>query len=248
MIFLFTVFAFIHFFNPLILSRVWGAGMGVCLYPNCTRHVEKQRQMYSPQVQFFELWEETRAHWTSFAPHVPPTAFFVFEWEARSEVCLINWIRVRYQPVCPVSFLGPVEHVQLLAPFVVIRNKEVNITAVVLPSHSRTVTYFWWLGNNTEVTSAKKDSLKTFSLKFLWLAIYILVVIFLSCIVSAAVSRLLNINALICAWEVFLMFKKNKATKERSRAKSSKVIEHVLCAWSTLRLTLAERSSRVLIT
>uniref|UniRef100_A0A671UYN3 Sortilin related VPS10 domain containing receptor 3 n=1 Tax=Sparus aurata TaxID=8175 RepID=A0A671UYN3_SPAAU len=44
----------------------------------------------------------------------------------------------------------PVEHVQLLTPFVVIRNKEVNITAVVLPSHSRTVTYFWWLGNNTE--------------------------------------------------------------------------------------------------
>uniref|UniRef100_A0A7N6B717 PKD domain-containing protein n=1 Tax=Anabas testudineus TaxID=64144 RepID=A0A7N6B717_ANATE len=30
----------------------------------------------------------------------------------------------------------PVEHVQLLAPFVVIRNKEINITAVVLPSHS----------------------------------------------------------------------------------------------------------------
>uniref|UniRef100_A0A7N8YK26 Sortilin related VPS10 domain containing receptor 3 n=1 Tax=Mastacembelus armatus TaxID=205130 RepID=A0A7N8YK26_9TELE len=44
----------------------------------------------------------------------------------------------------------PVEHIQLLAPFVVIRNKEVNITAVVLPTHSRTVTYFWWLGNNTE--------------------------------------------------------------------------------------------------
>uniref|UniRef100_A0A3Q1H540 PKD domain-containing protein n=1 Tax=Anabas testudineus TaxID=64144 RepID=A0A3Q1H540_ANATE len=44
----------------------------------------------------------------------------------------------------------PVEHVQLLAPFVVIRNKEINITAVVLPSHSRTVTYFWWIGNNTE--------------------------------------------------------------------------------------------------
>ncbi|XP_036971360.1 VPS10 domain-containing receptor SorCS3 [Acanthopagrus latus] len=44
----------------------------------------------------------------------------------------------------------PVEHVQLLTPFVVIRNKEVNITAAVLPSHSRTVTYFWWLGNNTE--------------------------------------------------------------------------------------------------
>uniref|UniRef100_A0A8C3G8R1 PKD domain-containing protein n=1 Tax=Cyclopterus lumpus TaxID=8103 RepID=A0A8C3G8R1_CYCLU len=44
----------------------------------------------------------------------------------------------------------PVEHVRLLAPFVVIKNKEVNITAVVLPSHSRTVTFFWWLDNNTE--------------------------------------------------------------------------------------------------
>ncbi|XP_061686256.1 VPS10 domain-containing receptor SorCS3 isoform X2 [Syngnathoides biaculeatus] len=44
----------------------------------------------------------------------------------------------------------PVELVQLLAPFVVIRNKEVNISAVVLPSHPRTITYFWWLGNTTE--------------------------------------------------------------------------------------------------
>uniref|UniRef100_A0A8C7TW62 PKD domain-containing protein n=1 Tax=Oncorhynchus mykiss TaxID=8022 RepID=A0A8C7TW62_ONCMY len=44
----------------------------------------------------------------------------------------------------------PVEHVQLLAPFVAIKNKEVNLTAVVWPIHSRTVTYFWWLGNNTE--------------------------------------------------------------------------------------------------
>ena len=52
--------------------------------------------------------------------------------------------------VC-IPLSGPVEHVQLLAPFVVIRNREVNITAVVWPSHSRTVTYFWWLGNNTEV-------------------------------------------------------------------------------------------------
>uniref|UniRef100_A0A8C7MHT4 VPS10 domain-containing receptor SorCS3-like n=1 Tax=Oncorhynchus kisutch TaxID=8019 RepID=A0A8C7MHT4_ONCKI len=44
----------------------------------------------------------------------------------------------------------PVEHVQFLAPFVAIKNKEVNLTAVVWPIHSRTVTYFWWLGNNTE--------------------------------------------------------------------------------------------------
>ncbi|XP_058627043.1 VPS10 domain-containing receptor SorCS3 isoform X2 [Onychostoma macrolepis] len=44
----------------------------------------------------------------------------------------------------------PVEHIQLLAPYVVIKNKEVNLTAVVWPSHFRTLTYFWWLGNNTE--------------------------------------------------------------------------------------------------
>uniref|UniRef100_A0A4W5KHC7 Uncharacterized protein n=1 Tax=Hucho hucho TaxID=62062 RepID=A0A4W5KHC7_9TELE len=35
-----------------------------------------------------------------------------------------------------------VEHLQLLAPFVVIKNKEVNLTAVVWPIHSRTLTYF----------------------------------------------------------------------------------------------------------
>ncbi|XP_047659454.1 VPS10 domain-containing receptor SorCS3 [Tachysurus fulvidraco] len=46
--------------------------------------------------------------------------------------------------------VSPVEHIQLLAPFVVIKNKEVNLTAVVWPSYSRTLTYFWWLGNNTE--------------------------------------------------------------------------------------------------
>ncbi|KAI5090031.1 VPS10 domain-containing receptor SorCS3 [Silurus meridionalis] len=45
---------------------------------------------------------------------------------------------------------SPVEHAQLLAPFVVIKNKEVNLTAMVWPAHSRTLTYFWWLGNNTE--------------------------------------------------------------------------------------------------
>uniref|UniRef100_A0A674AKX9 VPS10 domain-containing receptor SorCS3-like n=1 Tax=Salmo trutta TaxID=8032 RepID=A0A674AKX9_SALTR len=44
----------------------------------------------------------------------------------------------------------PVEHVQLLAPFVAIKNKEVNLTAVVWPIHSRTLNYFWWLGNSTE--------------------------------------------------------------------------------------------------
>ncbi|KAJ0033445.1 hypothetical protein NQD34_000552 [Periophthalmus magnuspinnatus] len=58
----------------------------------------------------------------------------------------------------------PVEHVQLLAPFVVIRNKEVNISAVVLPNQPRTVTYFWWLGNNSEPVISLDGSIShTFS-------------------------------------------------------------------------------------
>uniref|UniRef100_A0A8C4S2L0 Sortilin related VPS10 domain containing receptor 3 n=1 Tax=Erpetoichthys calabaricus TaxID=27687 RepID=A0A8C4S2L0_ERPCA len=44
----------------------------------------------------------------------------------------------------------PVEHVHLSVPFVAIKNKEVNLTAVVWPNRSRTITYFWWFGNNTE--------------------------------------------------------------------------------------------------
>uniref|UniRef100_A0A8B9VR42 PKD domain-containing protein n=1 Tax=Anas zonorhyncha TaxID=75864 RepID=A0A8B9VR42_9AVES len=44
----------------------------------------------------------------------------------------------------------PVEHVHLSIPFVAIRNKDVNITAVVWPSQAGTLTYFWWFGNNTK--------------------------------------------------------------------------------------------------
>ncbi|XP_054840229.1 VPS10 domain-containing receptor SorCS3 [Eublepharis macularius] len=44
----------------------------------------------------------------------------------------------------------PVERVHLSVPFVAIRNKEVNLTAVVWPSQSGTLTYFWWFGNNTK--------------------------------------------------------------------------------------------------
>ncbi|KAG7463022.1 hypothetical protein MATL_G00190840 [Megalops atlanticus] len=44
----------------------------------------------------------------------------------------------------------PVERVHLSAPFVAIKNKEVNLTAVVWPSHSRTAAFFWWFGNSTE--------------------------------------------------------------------------------------------------
>uniref|UniRef100_A0A5F8HH65 Sortilin related VPS10 domain containing receptor 3 n=1 Tax=Monodelphis domestica TaxID=13616 RepID=A0A5F8HH65_MONDO len=44
----------------------------------------------------------------------------------------------------------PVEHVHLSVPFVAIRNKEVNVTAVVWPSQLGTLTYFWWFGNSTK--------------------------------------------------------------------------------------------------
>uniref|UniRef100_A0A672Z6S4 Sortilin related VPS10 domain containing receptor 1 n=1 Tax=Sphaeramia orbicularis TaxID=375764 RepID=A0A672Z6S4_9TELE len=43
------------------------------------------------------------------------------------------------------------EYIHLSAPFVALRNKEVNLTAVLWPSQVGTVTYIWWIGNNTEV-------------------------------------------------------------------------------------------------
>ncbi|XP_029918697.1 VPS10 domain-containing receptor SorCS1 [Myripristis murdjan] len=42
------------------------------------------------------------------------------------------------------------EYIHLAAPFVAVKNKEVNLTAVLLPSQVGTVTYIWWIGNNTE--------------------------------------------------------------------------------------------------
>ncbi|XP_048104276.1 LOW QUALITY PROTEIN: VPS10 domain-containing receptor SorCS1 [Alosa alosa] len=42
------------------------------------------------------------------------------------------------------------EHIHLAAPFVAVKNKEVNLTAVLWPSQVGTVTYIWWLGNNSE--------------------------------------------------------------------------------------------------
>ncbi|XP_063051875.1 VPS10 domain-containing receptor SorCS1-like [Engraulis encrasicolus] len=44
----------------------------------------------------------------------------------------------------------PLEHIHLSAPFVAVKNKEVNVTAVLWPSQVGTVTYIWWLGNNSE--------------------------------------------------------------------------------------------------
>lgn len=49
------------------------------------------------------------------------------------------------------AWVGQLEYIHLSAPFVVVRNKEVNLTAVLLPSQVGTVTYIWWIGNNTEV-------------------------------------------------------------------------------------------------
>ncbi|KAK6293648.1 hypothetical protein J4Q44_G00359740 [Coregonus suidteri] len=42
------------------------------------------------------------------------------------------------------------EHVQLSAPSVVVRNKAVNLTTVLKPSYVGTVTYYWWFNNHTE--------------------------------------------------------------------------------------------------
>nr|XP_057913514.1 VPS10 domain-containing receptor SorCS1 isoform X2 [Doryrhamphus excisus] len=42
------------------------------------------------------------------------------------------------------------EYIHLSAPFVAVRNKEVNLTAVLWPSQVGTATYIWWIGNNTE--------------------------------------------------------------------------------------------------
>uniref|UniRef100_A0A4W5NTI4 PKD domain-containing protein n=1 Tax=Hucho hucho TaxID=62062 RepID=A0A4W5NTI4_9TELE len=42
------------------------------------------------------------------------------------------------------------EYIHLSAPFVAVKSKEVNLTAVLWPSQVGTVTYIWWFGNNTE--------------------------------------------------------------------------------------------------
>lgn len=54
--------------------------------------------------------------------------------------------------VC-VDALGPVEHVYFSIPIVAIRGKAANLTAVVWPSHTRTLTFFWWFDNSSEVRS-----------------------------------------------------------------------------------------------
>uniref|UniRef100_A0A3B3D5D5 Sortilin related VPS10 domain containing receptor 3b n=1 Tax=Oryzias melastigma TaxID=30732 RepID=A0A3B3D5D5_ORYME len=45
---------------------------------------------------------------------------------------------------------SPVERIYLSAPIVTIRGKAANLTAVAWPSHSRTLTFFWWFDNSSE--------------------------------------------------------------------------------------------------
>nr|XP_020486526.1 VPS10 domain-containing receptor SorCS3-like [Labrus bergylta] len=45
---------------------------------------------------------------------------------------------------------SPVERVYLSAPIVAISGKEANLTAVVWPSHTRILTFFWWFDNSSE--------------------------------------------------------------------------------------------------
>ncbi|XP_032409521.1 VPS10 domain-containing receptor SorCS3 isoform X1 [Xiphophorus hellerii] len=45
---------------------------------------------------------------------------------------------------------SPVDRVYLSAPIVAIREKAANLTAVVWPSHTRTLTFFWWFENSSE--------------------------------------------------------------------------------------------------
>ncbi|KAF3841992.1 hypothetical protein F7725_023943 [Dissostichus mawsoni] len=42
------------------------------------------------------------------------------------------------------------EQIQLLAPSVVVKNKEINLTTVLRPSNVGTVSYYWWFNNKTE--------------------------------------------------------------------------------------------------
>uniref|UniRef100_A0A3B3BJH2 Sortilin related VPS10 domain containing receptor 3b n=1 Tax=Oryzias melastigma TaxID=30732 RepID=A0A3B3BJH2_ORYME len=63
---------------------------------------------------------------------------------------------------------SPVERIYLSAPIVTIRGKAANLTAVAWPSHSRTLTFFWWFDNSSEVRSCspRLPQFHTFSVLF----------------------------------------------------------------------------------
>lgn len=45
---------------------------------------------------------------------------------------------------------SPVERIYLSAPIVTVRGKEANLSVMVWPNHTRTLTFFWWLDNSSE--------------------------------------------------------------------------------------------------
>uniref|UniRef100_A0A8C6TQ09 Sortilin related VPS10 domain containing receptor 3b n=1 Tax=Neogobius melanostomus TaxID=47308 RepID=A0A8C6TQ09_9GOBI len=45
---------------------------------------------------------------------------------------------------------SPVERIYLSAPIVTLRGKEANLSVMVWPNHTRTLTFFWWLDNSSE--------------------------------------------------------------------------------------------------
>lgn len=64
--------------------------------------------------------------------------------------CLFPGVMCTRAWTCAIAS-GPVERVYLSAPIVAIQGKEANLTVVVWPSHSRTLTFFWWFDNSSEV-------------------------------------------------------------------------------------------------
>lgn len=45
---------------------------------------------------------------------------------------------------------SPVERIYLSAPIVTVRGKEANLSVMVWPNHTRTLTFFWWLDSSSE--------------------------------------------------------------------------------------------------
>lgn len=45
---------------------------------------------------------------------------------------------------------SPVERIYLSAPIVTVRGKEANLSVMVWPNHTRTLTFFWWFDNSSE--------------------------------------------------------------------------------------------------
>uniref|UniRef100_H3AHG6 Sortilin related VPS10 domain containing receptor 1 n=1 Tax=Latimeria chalumnae TaxID=7897 RepID=H3AHG6_LATCH len=53
----------------------------------------------------------------------------------------------------------PLENVHLSVPFVSVKNKRVNASAVLWPSNVGALTYIWWFGNKTEPLITLKESI-----------------------------------------------------------------------------------------